>query len=93
MYQKKPSISKGVDRLSAEVNYLLPNRHYTHIPTYAKVQYHDVYPGVDLIYYFNNHKLEYDFVISPGADIGPQDGPEELSWKSLWVPDWLWLLH
>jgi hypothetical protein len=34
------------------------------------VQYHDVYPGVDLIYYGNQRQLEYDFVIAPGADPG-----------------------
>ncbi len=64
------ALSKGVDPLLGEVNYLFANHRYTHIPTYAKVQYQDVYPGVDLVYYFNNQKLEYDFVIAPGADIG-----------------------
>src|SRR4029077_6476741 len=28
----------------------------------------DVYPGVDLVYYGNQRKLEYDFVVQPGAD-------------------------
>jgi Beta-propeller repeat len=27
-----------------------------------------VYPGVDLIYYGNQRQLEYDFIITPGAD-------------------------
>jgi uncharacterized protein (TIGR03437 family) len=64
------ALSEGLHRLSGEVNYLLADRHYRHIPTYAKVQYHDVYPDIDLVYYFNQQKLEYDFVLSPGADIG-----------------------
>jgi len=33
---------------------------------YAKVKYANVYPGVDLVYYGNQGKLEYDFVVQPG---------------------------
>jgi hypothetical protein len=40
----------------------------TNIPTYARVRYHGVYPGVDVVYYHNGSDLEYDFVVSPGAD-------------------------
>ncbi len=38
------------------------------IPQYGKVQTTDIYPGVDLVYYGNQGKLEYDFVVNPGAD-------------------------
>jgi hypothetical protein len=38
------------------------------VPNYAKVKYANVYPGVDLVYYGNQGKLEYDFVVQPGAD-------------------------
>jgi uncharacterized protein (TIGR03437 family) len=41
------------------------------VPTYAKVRYHGVYPGVDLVYYGNQRQLEYDFVVAPGADPKP----------------------
>ena len=37
-------------------------------PTYAKVRYAEVYPGVDLVYYGRPHELEYDFVVAKGAD-------------------------
>ena len=40
----------------------------TDISTYGKVKYHGVYEGIDLVYYGNQGKLEYDFVVSPGAD-------------------------
>ncbi len=63
------ALSEGINRLASEVNYLLADHRYTHIPTYSKVQYHDVYPGVDLVYYFQQQKLEYDFILAPGADI------------------------
>jgi hypothetical protein len=38
------------------------------VPSYERVAYHGVYPGVDLLYYGNEGKLEYDFVVAPGAD-------------------------
>ncbi|MEW5910605.1 MAG: hypothetical protein AB1659_12440, partial [Thermodesulfobacteriota bacterium] len=59
------------DPLPGETNYLIgndPNRWRAHIPNYAKVHYSGVYPGIDLIYYGNQRKLEYDFVVHPGAD-------------------------
>jgi hypothetical protein len=61
----------GAEELAGKVNYLVGNdsskwRH--NVPTYSKVAYSDVYPGVDLVYYGNQGQLEYDFVVSPGAD-------------------------
>ncbi|MBV8053178.1 MAG: SBBP repeat-containing protein, partial [Acidobacteriaceae bacterium] len=32
------------------------------------VRYASIYPGIDLVYYGNRGRLEYDFEISPGAD-------------------------
>ncbi|MCC2670780.1 MAG: cell surface glycoprotein (s-layer protein) related protein [Armatimonadetes bacterium] len=37
------------------------------VTTYRKVQYDNVYPGVDLVYYGNEGALEYDLVVAPGA--------------------------
>jgi hypothetical protein len=58
-------------KLSGKVNYLLgnePAQWQRDVPTFARVQYHGVYPGVDLIYYGNQQELEYDFLVAPGAD-------------------------
>jgi hypothetical protein len=41
------------------------------VPTYGRLRYRDVYPGIDLVYYGTQRQLEYDFIISPGA--GPKD--------------------
>jgi hypothetical protein len=52
-------------------NYLLgndPSRWRTGIVSFAQVRYGEVYPGVDLVYYGSGRDLEYDFVVSPGAD-------------------------
>jgi hypothetical protein len=35
---------------------------------YARIQYEGVYPGIDLVWYGNQRRLEYDFVVAPGAD-------------------------
>ncbi len=61
----------GVDRLAGTANYFLgsdPSRWKTGVPTYSKVRFSGVYPGVDLVYYGNQSQLEYDFVVAPHAD-------------------------
>jgi hypothetical protein len=62
----------GLDELPGKVNYFIgndPKKWRTHVPTYGKVRYHNVYPGVDLDYYGNQGgQLEYDFIVAPGAD-------------------------
>src|SRR5262249_14054958 len=47
-----------------------PTQWHTDISTYGRVEYDDVYPGIDLAYYGNNQQLEYDFIVAPGADPG-----------------------
>jgi hypothetical protein len=66
----KPLVS-GLDELPGKANYFVgndPAKWRTNVPTYAKVHYRDVYPGIDLIYYGNQRQLEHDFVVAPGAD-------------------------
>jgi Beta-propeller repeat. len=64
----------GVDALAARANYLIGNdasQWKTGIPLYQKVRVNEVYPGIDVIYYADqNGRLEYDFVVQPGADPG-----------------------
>ena len=42
----------------------------TDIPTYRRVRYADVYPGIDVVYYGKQRQVEYDFVVEPGRDPG-----------------------
>src|SRR5258706_1049861 len=61
----------GLDELPGKANYFVGkdrSKWRTNVPTYAKVQYRNVYPGIDLVYYGNQRQLEYDFVVAPGAD-------------------------
>lgn len=40
----------------------------TGLPTYARLVYPDLWPGIDLIYTLHDNQLKYQFVIQPGAD-------------------------
>lgn len=65
-----PRIS-GDRPLAGKVNYLVgsqPANWRTNVQTFSRVRYHEVYPGIDLVFYGAQRQLEYDFVLSPGAD-------------------------
>jgi hypothetical protein len=62
---------QGVAPLPGRINYYIggdPARWKTDIPTYARVRYEAIYPGIDLVYYGTQGQLEHDFVVAPGAD-------------------------
>jgi uncharacterized repeat protein (TIGR01451 family) len=61
----------ATDLLPAKSNYLLgndPAEWRSGIPQYARVRYENVYPGISLVFYGNQGRLEYDLQIAPGAD-------------------------
>jgi hypothetical protein len=63
----------GLEALPGRSHYFIgsdPAKWRTNVPTYAKVEYRDVYPGVSLVYYGTQRELEYDLVVAPGADPG-----------------------
>ncbi len=62
----------GLEPQAGRSNYFIgndPQKWRKNVPTYARVAYEGVYPGVDLVYYGNQSgRLEYDFKVAPGAD-------------------------
>jgi hypothetical protein len=61
----------ALDRLPGTVNYVIgatPRSWHTNLPTYARVAYRNVYPGVDLVYHGTQQGLEYDFRLAPHVD-------------------------
>ncbi len=61
----------GADELAGKANYFWgkeAKRWRRDVPTYGEVRYENVYPGIDLVYYGRGGRLEYDFVVHPGAD-------------------------
>ncbi|HST12682.1 MAG TPA: SBBP repeat-containing protein [Terriglobales bacterium] len=61
----------GAQMLPGKSSYFLgndPSRWRTSVPQYARVEYAQIYPGVDLVYYGSQGRLEYDFQVAPGTD-------------------------
>jgi hypothetical protein len=62
---------RGESDLAGKVNYFHGRdtaSWRTGVPTYQRVRYSAVYPGIDLVYYGQQRQLEYDFVVAPGGD-------------------------
>lgn len=60
--------------VASVVNYYTGNTGKNGAPkvrSYQKITYRDIYPGIDWVLYVKDSKLEYDFVVHPGAN--PQD--------------------
>ena len=63
--------SEGLEQLPGISNYFIgndPEKWRTNIPQYSRIAMRGLYPGVDMVYYGNQGKLEYDFVVQPGTD-------------------------
>ena len=63
----------GENRLRSKSHYLRgtdPSRWQVDVPTFSRVRYRQVYPGVDLIFYGNGRRLEFDFRLDTGVDPG-----------------------
>ena len=61
----------GADRLPGKSNYLVGNdaaRWHVGVPQFARVKYENIYPGINLLFYGNQGRLEYDFQVAPGYD-------------------------
>jgi hypothetical protein len=61
----------GEAELAATVNYVRRTQSepaLAALPTYQRVRYASVYPGIDLVYHDNGRQLEYDFIVAAGAD-------------------------
>jgi Beta-propeller repeat/Immunoglobulin domain/Abnormal spindle-like microcephaly-assoc'd, ASPM-SPD-2-Hydin len=67
---RAPRITGSVE-LPGKVNYFIgnaPGQWRSNIATYSSVRYADIYPGVSVVYYGTQGRLEYDLVIQPGVD-------------------------
>jgi uncharacterized protein (TIGR03437 family) len=68
----------GLERLEGRSNYFLgndPGRWRTKVENFARVKYESVYPGIDLVWYGNQQRIEHDFILAPGAD------PRRIEWS------------
>ncbi|HKW73927.1 MAG TPA: SBBP repeat-containing protein [Terriglobales bacterium] len=57
--------------LPGRINYLIgrdPAQWHAGVPTFARVRYRGLFPGVDAVFYGKRGEIEYDLLLAPGAD-------------------------
>ncbi|HEX3085647.1 MAG TPA: hypothetical protein VHP99_14040, partial [Pyrinomonadaceae bacterium] len=72
MLNASPNVTiEGQDELEGKANYFVRNDPAiwrTNVPTFRRVQYTGIFPGIDVVYYGNRTQLEYDFILAPHAN-------------------------
>ncbi|RLF72353.1 MAG: hypothetical protein DRN55_06300, partial [Thermoplasmata archaeon] len=66
------AVPRGMDRKSFYFNYFLGNdssRWASFVPAYGEVLYENLYPNIDLRFYFTDKGLKYDFIVHPGGEV------------------------
>jgi len=66
------ALPHGEARLEGKVSYLLgndPAKWRSGVPSYGKVVYRDLWPGVDMSFRGGDGRLKYEFVVHPGARV------------------------
>lgn len=63
------AIPVGLEETGGVISYFKgkPDEWKTGIPTYSKIIYRELWPGIDLIYCGTVNRMKYDFIIHPGA--------------------------
>jgi hypothetical protein len=62
---------QALHRGSGEVSYMPgsdPQRWHTGLPTYKEIVYRELWPGIDMVFRGEGGKLEYEFLVRPGAN-------------------------
>jgi hypothetical protein len=65
-----PTRIEGIDPGAGAVNFLVgqPADWRVGLPIYSGIVYHDLYPGIDLVYRADGGQLKSEFRVAPGAD-------------------------
>ena len=60
----------GEEKAAGVVSYFKgkPEDWQAGIPTYSRIVYRDLWPGIDLAYSGTSNRLKYEFIVHPGAD-------------------------
>jgi hypothetical protein len=60
---------EALEKMATQTNYMVGHRDQWHtgVANFARVRYHGVYPGVDVVYYGKQGQIEYDFELQPGV--------------------------
>lgn len=68
----KYAASTGENRQEGYYNYFLGNdqtKWASNVPLYGNVVINEIYPGINVKYYFDGSNIRYDYIVKPGADI------------------------
>jgi hypothetical protein len=60
---------KAADRANGKVNYFTASEHHTDLPTFARLVYRNLWPGIDMVFGGKSGKLNYEFRVRPGAEV------------------------
>ncbi|RMH20083.1 MAG: hypothetical protein D6698_04855, partial [Gammaproteobacteria bacterium] len=66
--QASPSEMEGLQRTPTVHHYYSGSTRIENVPTYQRVRYYSLYPGIDAEFYSRNGRIEYDFNVAAGAD-------------------------
>jgi len=60
----------GEEKTEAVISYFKgrPEEWKTGLPTYSRIVYRDLWPGIDLAYFGTTDRLKYEFIVHPGAE-------------------------
>jgi hypothetical protein len=64
---------EGIEPLAARANFFVgqdPREWHTGVPTFQKILYRGLYPGIDLTYGGTKDRVKSEFTVAPGADPG-----------------------
>ena len=57
----------GTARRAGTVNYLSRSERHTSVPTYGRIEYRNLWPGIDLVFAGDRGRPKYEFHVAPGA--------------------------
>jgi Beta-propeller repeat len=66
-----PKAVTASQQLPGEANYFIgrdPKNWVHNVPQYSRVNYVELYPGVDMTFYGSDRTFEFDLILKPGAD-------------------------
>lgn len=67
----RQAAGRPMEPLPGKTSYMIgsdPKRWIRDLDTYGRIEYRNVYDGIDVAWYGNQGQMEYDFTVRPGAD-------------------------
>ena len=63
--------ARALDPQQGTTNYFIgndPKKWRRKVPLYSRVQFEDLYPGINLVYHGDQKRVEFDYLVAPSAD-------------------------